>query len=313
MASITNGTIELNGKTVDLTKTDFTENPILINKVIDADGIKVGYLMYNQFLTNFDVELNNAFTQFKSDGITELVLDLRYNPGGYTYPAILLASLITGQFDGKIFYKEEWNSKYQTYFETNAPESLVNPFINALTNGTSLSSLDLNKIYILTTDATASSSELVINGLAPYVDVVQIGTTTYGKYVGSVTLYDSDNFDKDTANPNHTYALQPIAIKASNVNGISDYYNGLPPDYPITYQTSSGTEYEGENIVDLGTLGDVNEPFLAKAISLITGTTIKLNVTKAKTNIGFDFENIADSKDFSPLGKNMYFELKSIK
>ena len=71
--------------------------------------------------------------------------------------------------------------------------------------------------------------------------------------------------------------MQPIAIKATNSNGVSDYYNGFIPDYPITYQTSSGTEYEGEDIIDLGVLGDVNEPFLAKALALITGTTSKIS------------------------------------
>ena len=173
-----------------------------------------------------------------------------------------------------------------------------------------ISSLNLNKIYILTTDGTASSSELVINGLDPYIDVVKIGTTTYGKVRGFCNPYDAPNFDRANANPNHKYAMQPIAIKASNSNGVSDYYNGFTPDYPITYQTSSGTEYEGENIIDLGVLGDVNEPFLAKALSLITGTTSKTAPTKSKTTIGFDFEKVADSKDFTPLGKNMYIECK---
>ncbi len=92
MADITNNTIALNGKTVELTKTEFTESPILINKVIDANGTKVGYLMYNQFIANFDEALNNAIGELKSDGITELVLDLRYNPGGSVNTAILLSS-----------------------------------------------------------------------------------------------------------------------------------------------------------------------------------------------------------------------------
>jgi C-terminal processing protease CtpA/Prc len=307
MADVTNSSIALNGKTLELTKTDFTENPVLINKVIDASGIKVGYLMYNQFIINFENALNDAIAQFKTDGITELVLDLRYNPGGTGSTAVALASMITGQFEGEIFYKEEWNAKYQAYFKANAPEILVNPFVNTLSDGSLISSLNLNNIYILTTDGTASSSELIINGLDPYIDVIKIGTTTYGKYVGSITLYDSPDFGRDKANPNHKNALQPIAIKASNSIGVSDYYNGFTPDYPITYQTSSGIINEGENILDLG---DVNEPFLAKALSLITGTTTKSIVTKSKKVIGFDFENIADSKDFTPLGKNMYIDLK---
>jgi C-terminal processing protease CtpA/Prc len=315
MATITNNTIASNGKTVELTKTDFNENPILIHKTIDANGTKVGYLMFNSFLGLLDVELalNDAFTQFKSDGVSELVLDLRYNGGGFGTRAVELASMITGQFTGEIFSTEKWNDTYQTYFEQNNPEYLINRFTDKLSDNTPIVTLNLNKVYILATDGTASASELVINCLDPYIDVIQIGTTTYGKYVGSVTLYDSPNFDKKNVNPNHKYALQPIVLKSTNSNGVSDYYNGLIPDYPITYQTSSGTEYEGENLLDLGVLGDVNEPFLAKAISLITGTTSKTSVSKTKALIGFDFEKIADSKDFTPSGKNMFFKLKSIK
>ena len=120
-------------------------------------------------------------------------------------------------------------------------------------------------------------------------------------------MYDSPNFDKQNVNPNHKYALQPIVLKSTNANGVSDYYNGLIPDYPITYQTSSGTEYEGEDLLNLGILGDVNEPFLAKAIALITGTTSKTSVSKTKNLIGFDFEKIADSKDFTPSGKKYVY------
>ena len=313
MANITSNNLTLNGKNVELTKQDFTENPILLSKVIDAGGIKIGYVMYNQFITDFDAALNNAIAQLNSEGITELVLDLRYNPGGRGSSAIILSSMITGQFTDAIFYTEKWNDKYQTYFEQNDPEFLTNRFTSKLLDNTPITMLNLNKVYILTTDGTASASELVINCLDPYIDVVQIGTTTYGKYVGSITLYDSPNFDKQNANSNHKYALQPIVLKSTNVNGVSDYYNGLIPDYPISYQTSSGTEYEGENILDMGILGNVNEPFLAKAIALITGTTKTSGAKSKAANIGIDIEPLADSKDFTPIGKNMFFELKPIK
>tara|TARA_R110002050_G_scaffold4573_1_gene22066 strand:- start:49645 stop:51165 length:1521 start_codon:yes stop_codon:yes gene_type:complete len=314
MADINDGTIGINGKTVALTKTNFTENPILVNKVINAEGIKVGYLMYNQFLQNFEVALNNAFTELKSEGISELVLDLRYNPGGAGVTAVAIASMITGQFEDDIFYKEQWNAKYQAYFEANDPDFLINPFVNTLTDGSLITSLNLNKVYILTTDATASSSELVINGLNAYIDVVQIGTNTTGKFHGSITLYDSPDFGKENINPNHTYAMQPLTIKATNVNGVSDYYDGLVPDYLITYVTSSGDTFEGENIVNMGVLGDINEPFLAKALSLITGNTSKYSTSKKENHISIDFKPIADSKDFTPLGKgSLYSELKIIK
>lgn len=312
MADIANNTIALNGKTVELTKTEFTESPIQINKVIDANGTKVGYLMYNQFIANFDEALNNAIGQLKTDGITELVLDLRYNPGGSVNTAILLSSMITGQFTGSVFSKEIWNSRYQSYFEANDPSSLINYFVDKLNNNTPLNTLNLSKVYILTTEGSASASELVINCLEPYINVVQIGTATTGKYTASVTLYDSDNYGRTNANPNHKYAMQPLVLKSANSNGATDYFNGLTPDYLITYSTSSGTA-EGENLLDLGTLGDVNEPFLKKALSLITGTTTKSSNSKLTKITGVKVEAISDSKDFTPLGKDMFVEFKPAK
>ena len=308
MASISNSTISSNGKSITLTKSDFTENPILINKTIDANGHKVGYLMYNSFVSNFDSALNDAFSQLKADNVTELVLDLRYNPGGRVSSAIILSSMITGQFNNEIFLTEVWNQKYQSYFNANSPESLINRFTDKLTDNSVITSLNLNKVYILTTSGSASASELVINCLDPYIDVVQIGTNTTGKYTASVTLYDSSNYGRDNANPRHKYAIQPLVLKSANKNGVTDYYNGLIPDYLITYQTTSGATAEGENITNLGVLGDVNEPFLAKAISLITGITLK-SVQTSKS-VGIDFKGVADSKDFTPLGKGMYTDLK---
>ena len=306
MADITNNTIALNGKTVELTKTEFTENPIQVADVIEANGIKIGYLMYNQFIANFDEQLNDVFGQFKSEGVTELVLDFRYNPGGSVNSAILLSSMVTGQFTGNIFSKEIWNSKYQSYFEANDPVSLLNRFVNKIDDNTPLNMLNLSKVYILTTDGSASASELVINGLDPYIDVVQIGTTTTGKYTASITLYDSPNFGRSGANPDHTYAIQPLVLKSANANDVTDYYNGLIPDYTITYSTSNGVA-EGENLLNLGILGDINEPFLEKAIALITGSTAKSSNEKFGS-VGIQVEKVSDSKDFSPLGKEMFIE-----
>ncbi|TXE10071.1 peptidase S41 [Seonamhaeicola algicola] len=306
LAEISNNSVTLTGETVELTKSEFTENPILINKVLEINGSKIGYLMYNSFIANFDNQLNDAITSLKNQGITDLVLDLRYNPGGRVSSAIILSSMITGQFHQQVFSKEIWNNKYQAYFEANTPESLVNRFTNTLLDNTPITSLNLNKVYILTTEASASASELVINGLSPYIDVVQIGTATTGKYTASVTLYDSEDFSKDNVNPNHTYALQPLVLKSANADGITDYNNGLQPDYTITYTTSNG-EAQGEDIANLGVLGNENEPFLAKAIELITGTTTKLT-KKSKDQLLMPIKHVKNSKDFAPLGNEMYID-----
>ena len=121
---------------------------------------------------------------FKSNGVTELVLDFRYNPGGSVYSAITLSSLVTGQFNGQIFSTEQWNDDVQEFFQQNDPGRLENKFINETRNGQSLNSLNLKSVYVITTGRSASASELVINGLNPYIDVVQIGTSTTGKFQG---------------------------------------------------------------------------------------------------------------------------------
>ena len=181
--------------------------------------------MYNQFVSNYDQYLESIFSEYKSNSVNELILDLRYNPGGSINSALILASLITGQFENEIFNTEEWNTEIQNYWVNNNPEYLVNRFISLE------SSLNLNRVFILTTRSSASASELIINCLDPYIDVIQIGTTTYGKYQASVTLYDSENFSNQNINPSHNYAIQPLVLKTLNVLGITDYFNGINPEY----------------------------------------------------------------------------------
>ncbi|MDD7884896.1 S41 family peptidase [Flavivirga sp. 57AJ16] len=279
-----------------LSKSQYTENPIFINSILDVAGTKIAYLMYNSFTgtEQFNAELNDTFGTFKNANATELVLDLRYNPGGSVNTAIMLSSLVTGQFDGDVFSTEQWNSELQQAFQNEDPELLINRFVNN-NEGTPLNSLNLSRVYVLTTSSSASASELVINSLKPYIDVVQIGTTTTGKYQASTTLYDSPNFRRSGANPGHTYAMQPLIFKSLNANGVTDYFDGLSPE--------TGNVLS-ESINNLGVLGDINEPLLAAAIAKITGTGRSIN--EKATSVDF----IGDSKDLIPFSKGMYTNKK---
>ncbi len=201
-----------------------------------------------------------------ADGVTDLILDLRYNGGGSVRTATDLASMITGQFSGQLFMKEFWNAEYQAYFESKEPARLLNNFNNSIKSGEAINSLKLDRVYVITTGRSASASELVINGLNPYINVVQVGETTTGKFQASVTLYDSSNFGRQNANPSHTYAIQPLVLKSVNSAGVSDYINGLVPDIEIF-----------EDYRNLGTLGEVSDPLLNVAVNAVIGNRISIN------------------------------------
>jgi C-terminal processing protease CtpA/Prc len=128
----------------------------------------------------------------------------------------------------------------------------------------------LNNIYVLTSGRSASASELLINGLAPYINVVQIGDTTYGKNVASITLYDYVDLNNRVKNPNHTYAMQPIVLKSANSSDFTDYGNGLTPDVVLK-----------ERSTNLGTLGSSDEPLLALALSQINASR-KYSIPRGK-------------------------------
>lgn len=268
-----NPVITPNGKSLALIKTSLAENPIFIKKIITNGSHKIGYLMYNGFYQNYDSKLNDAFGYFKSEGITDLVLDLRYNGGGSILTSTRLASMITGQFRGDIFNELAYN-KRKSYLNRKYT-------FTSTIDGTNINSLNFNTVYVLTTKSTASASELIINGLDPYINVVQIGDVTYGKNVASVTLYDSSGFTKTNVNPSHRYAMQPIVAHSVNAIGFGDYLDGLTPDYKLS-----------EKINTLGILGDPAEPLLSTAIGKITGTAKFIVPEKTTT----DFQYLNDSK-----------------
>ncbi|WP_457616943.1 S41 family peptidase [Lutibacter sp.] len=280
-ADLNGGNPVSNGMSVQLTKTAYQENPVYITNTFNINGEKIGYIMYNSFTSTYDSALNAAFAQIKADGATSLILDLRYNGGGSVRTATYLAGMITGQFNGQLFTKERWNNELQDWFETNHPDWLVNNFTNEIyntdTNGNvllqeAINSLNLSTLYVITTGSSASASELIINGLNPYINVITVGTKTHGKYTASVTLYDSENFGREGVNPNHTWAMQPIVLEEVNKLGVNDK-DGFDPTYELS-----------ETLTNFGQLGDVNEPLLAYTISIITNTPPPLAVNSRVEN-----------------------------
>lgn len=296
IGKIEGGTIIMSDKTAKLSKSQYTENPVFHSQVLNIDGQKIAYLMYNSFTGNFDAELNAAFAEFKAQAVSDLVLDLRYNGGGSVESAIDLASMITGQFEGEIFLKEQWNKEYQESFEANNPERLLNRFDAKTRTGEAINSLNLSRLYVLTTRSTASASELIINGLDPYIEVIQVGDKTTGKFQASVTLYDSPNFSKSNANDNHSYAIQPLVFKSANANGKTDYIDGLSPD----------VEYI-ESPENMGKLGDPEEPLLASALNHILGKP-QLKQTLDERKVIEKFKTIGESGMDDINFQEMYIE-----
>jgi C-terminal processing protease CtpA/Prc len=292
LATYNGGNITPTEESVTLTKTEYAENPVFTTNVVTQDENVIGYLMYNGFFSNYDDELNAAFGQLKAQGVNQLVLDLRYNSGGSVRTASYLASMITGQFNSSVFAQQQWNPKLQAYYEEENPSSLQDLFTNELFDGSTMNQLNLTTVYILTTRSTASASELVINCLKPYIDVVVIGDVTTGKNVGSVTLYDSQNFSKNNVNGSHTYAMQPIVLKILNAEGFGEYSDGIEPDLLLK-----------EDFDNMGVLGNPDEPLFAAAINMINGNG-RFGLFPQNQNTKL----FKDSKNMRRFGTEMYIE-----
>ncbi|MGN7887837.1 S41 family peptidase [Dyadobacter sp. 22481] len=259
LGELSGSAIVAGSKTVTMTKAQVSEDPVLFSTVISkpALGKTVGYLVYTQFVpgtdtdkSKYDNELRQVFADFKSKGVNELVLDLRFNPGGYLSSAETLASLIgPGVSSSKIFYKEQWNDKYTAYWQkTQGAGALNYTFLNEPNNIGG----NLSRVFVLTSNGTASASELVINGLKPYMSVIRIGEHTAGKNLFGQLISDDQKRWK--------WGVYIMLGQTANANGESDYgtINGMTPDYEVEDST-----------VPYLPFGDENETLLRKALDVM--------------------------------------------
>lgn len=255
LGKATNGTLNYTGQSYSLTARTTLADPAIYDTVFDVNGKKIGYLVYVEFVTGSNnaylSNMDNIFDSFKAAGVSDLIVDFRYNPGGEVDAAIHLASLIapasvTSQT--KTMISLQYNTDLQTYLTTNNfTQYLSYKFDSPSSN------IDMSHVYFLTTRRSASASELVIVGLKPYMTVTQIGEATYGKYCGSWVLPDDNN----------QWAIMPMVTKFANSAGFTDFVNGLTPDYAINDDLPNAVQF-----------GDITDPMVAQAVTLISGKSV---------------------------------------
>ncbi|MEL7586022.1 MAG: S41 family peptidase [Prolixibacteraceae bacterium] len=258
--------ISTTDKKLNLTSSIPKTDPIIHYEVIDSLNHKVGYLAYAEFKNGKDDSFLNSmdkvFTEFKTAGIKDMIVDLRYNPGGDVTAAIHLASLLApaGVMNAaEVIVNVKYNATYQKEVEQKYPAELNYKFRKVASN------LDLDRVYILTTSATASASELLLAGLDPHMEVVQVGDSTYGKYYGAYVLPDNDDEDKAK------WAILPIVMKYTNTENFPDFAHGIPPDHQIEDDwVVNDPAYNNKNVYSYP-LGNPADPLTKRAIELIAG------------------------------------------
>lgn len=238
------------------TSAQITKGAVIINAVqystiYQKGGKKIGYLVFSDFLGSSVKELNAAFDNFSQQGVTDMILDLRYNGGGTLSCADSLVAMLAGKpHNNKVYNTLTYNNKHVR----DGYQSLI---------GLKSNSVQLDKLVVITTSSTASASELVIAGLKPYMNMKLIGSKTHGKPVGM-------NIESDTK---LNIAVAPISFRNVNSQGYSDYFDGIPVDFALKDNVAQ----------DWGVLSDI---CLTAALNYISLGTIGSVVTKSAITQG---------------------------
>ncbi|MFD2580890.1 S41 family peptidase [Pedobacter vanadiisoli] len=236
-----------------------------ISKVIESDGKKIGYLYFLDFNGGLASSLIPVFSNFKAEGISELILDLRYNAGGQVAEAAGVCAMIAKNisFD-KPFITYRGNKNGGTKTESIGIAATFDGTVNF--NTLLQQNLGLSRVYILSTAATASASEVMINNLKPFIQVVLIGEKTRGKDEASFRIFDARR--PKLVN----WEMHPIVYKLFNAMGSGGYSAGINPDITVNEMSS----------LPLLQPGDAADPLIKAAINTVTGKAIKTSV--ASTN-----------------------------
>ena len=230
--------------TISITKRAFDIPPVSTRfgtRIIDDGGRKVGYVNLRTFVVTADRALREAFASFKAQGVTEVIVDLRYNGGGLISVANLFSELLNGQRAGQVL-------SYETYRPSKASQNVTNIF------GSQPQAIAATKIAFIGTDWTASASELVINAQRPYLgsNIALIGSNTYGKPVGQIALDRPECDDR----------LRAVAIRTENAAREGDYYTGLASKMAVTCQANDDVYRQ---------LGDPQEESIRTALNFLAG------------------------------------------
>ncbi|MFI3280470.1 MAG: S41 family peptidase [Rikenellaceae bacterium] len=239
--SVNNGGYTLgNVEDIVLAPAAYERNPIVHTQSYKSpDNTKnVAYMVYSEFDSNADDKLIEAFENFKNEGVNEMIIDLRYNGGGDIYSSALIASAVAGsKLEGGVYCEMQFNeSRTESgdegffYIGTHPSISKYQYIVDALSV-----SLDLDRLYVIATNFTASASELIINGLRGLdFDVFVVGDTTEGKNVGMEVVLSSYSSYSSYDFGDYEYELAPITFYALNAEGSCDYSSGIGPDFPCS-------------------------------------------------------------------------------